>query len=88
MPLAFSGTQAALRTVTVSATGLTATTAYVATTSTPMGHVQTNKFTTDGTGAATFTIVPQSAGTYSVSVAPATSTVAVSGSFNAGGHGS
>jgi len=85
--LAFSGQQAAGRAVTVNATGLTATTAYVATTLTPQGHTQTNKFTTDGSGAASFQIVPSTLGVHTVTVTPATTAAAVSSSFTAGGHG-
>jgi hypothetical protein len=87
MALSFTGTLAANRTVTANVTALTATTAYVATTQTPQGHTATNRFTTDGAGAGTFQIVPQSAGTYQVSVAPAATAAAVTGSFYAGGHG-
>ena len=87
MPLSVSGTQAALRTVTISATALTASTAYVATTLTPQGHTVTSRFTTDGAGAGSFTLVPQTAGVHQVSVAPAVAAVAASTSFNAGGHG-
>jgi hypothetical protein len=84
--LAFSGGIKAATTVTALMSGASNATAYVASITTPAGHTQTARFTTDGSGAGSFTFVPSSAGTYAVSVVPATATATVTAKVNIGGH--
>lgn len=82
-----SGGQKALTTVTVSASAHTATTSYIASVATPQGHTQTIPFKTDGSGAATFTFVPATAGTYTVTTALAVPATVATANLNVGGHG-
>jgi hypothetical protein len=81
-----TGGQKALSTVTITVAGHTATTAYYATVATPAGHTQTCAFKTDGSGAGSFTFVPQNAGTYTINSYLVTPLAAATVTLNAGGH--
>lgn len=63
MPIAFSKTSGRVNeSVTLNVTALTASTAYVVTLTTALGSLQAISFTTDATGAASPTFVPNSPG--------------------------
>ena len=82
-----SGGYKASSTVTVTAAGHAATTAYIATITTPHGGTITIPFTTSGAGGATFTFVPMVAGAHTVTSALATPATVATATINTGGFG-
>jgi hypothetical protein len=81
MAVSFTNTTGLLHTTqTIAVTALTASTAYVATISTPGGHTRRIEFTTDGAGAATLTFEPQGRGVHTVSVSLKTPATGATGS--------
>lgn len=71
---------------TASVSGLANSTAYVASVTTPNGHTQKVQFATNGSGAATFPVVPGNSGAYTVTIYPAVAVSSGSGSFSTGGN--
>ena len=81
MPISFATTSGRQHEpVTVNATGLSASTAYIATLTNADGQTMRMPFTTDGAGAASFQWTPTRRGVASITAAPATSSPAVTGS--------
>jgi hypothetical protein len=72
-------------TVTVTISGLSASTAHVATLTNSASHQSTIPFTTDGSGNGSFKFVPGAPGTYTVSTVVTQQSVVASGSVTAGG---
>lgn len=83
--IAFSGGTKALTTATGTVSGASNNTAYVVSVA-AQGHTQTINVKTDGSGGATFKFVPWVAGTYTVTLTPASQSASATATVNIGGH--